>query len=51
MNDLEKFASNYPFDVELAEIEVAKASALPDTKDLKTLLANNTHSYSLDVLK
>jgi beta-N-acetylglucosaminidase len=51
MNDLETYAKSYPFDVELTEIEVAKAQILPETKDLKTLLANNSHTYSLDVLK
>lgn len=49
MNDLEKFALNYPEDVELNEIEVA-SSELPETVGLKTILANNIHEFSLDVL-
>lgn len=49
MNDLDKFAKNYPFDVELAEIAVT--GDMPETRGLTTLLANSTHAYSLDVLK
>lgn len=48
MNDLDKFANSYQFDVELAEIEVAKD--MPQTIGLTTLLANNSHTFSLDVL-
>lgn len=48
MNDLEKYTQNYPFDVELAQIEYT--NNLPETSGLKTLLANNIHDFSLDVL-
>lgn len=48
MNDLDKFAANYPVDVELAQIEYDKS--LPETNGLKTELANNIHSFSLDLL-
>ncbi len=48
MNDLDKFASTYPVDVELAQIEYSKT--LPETNGLKTELANNIHSFSLDLL-
>lgn len=48
MNDLDKFANVYQFDVELAEIEVIKD--MPQTAGLETLLANNSHDFSLDVL-
>ncbi len=48
MNDLDKYAKNYVYDVELDEIQFN--ADLPDTKDLKTLLANNSSSFSLDVL-
>lgn len=53
MNDIEKFASTYPFDVELAEIELDQAQIavnLPETRGLQTELANNTHDFSLDIL-
>lgn len=50
MNDLEDFAKDYPFDVELAQIEVAKEETLPETKGLKTLLANSSTTHSLDIL-
>lgn len=50
MNDLDKFAQNYPFDVELAQIEVKSDIALPETRGLKTELANSNHAFSLDVL-
>lgn len=50
MNDLDKFAKNYPFDVELSEIEATNTNTLPQTAGLKTLLANNSQNYSLDVL-
>lgn len=50
MNDLETYAKSYPFDVELAEIEVAKTENLPETRGLKTMLANNNQSYNIDVL-
>lgn len=48
MNDLDKYAKNYVYDVELDEIQFN--ADLPETKDLKTLLANNSSSFSLDVL-
>ena len=48
MNDLDKYAMNYPFDIELAEIEVTKD--MPETVGLQTLLANASHDFSLDVL-
>lgn len=48
MNDLDKFATTYPVDVELAQIEYSKT--LPETNGLKTELANNLHSFSLDLL-
>lgn len=48
MNDLDKFAQNYPVDVELAQIEYT--SNLPETNGLKTELANNIHAFSLDLL-
>jgi hypothetical protein len=48
MNDLEKFAKNYPEDVELAQIEYS--SALPETVGLKTELANNIHQFSLELV-
>lgn len=48
MNDIDKYALSYPFDVELAELEYA--NELPETRGLKTLLANNIHDFSLDVL-
>jgi len=52
MNEIEKFSKNYPTDVELNDIEVAQSSSeLPETKNLKTLLANSDYSHSLDVLK
>lgn len=50
MNEIDKFAKGYPFDVELEEIEVAKLDNLPETKGLTTLLANSSNTYSLDVL-
>lgn len=48
MNDLDKYAQSYPFDVELAQIDVS--TDMPETAGLKTLLANNYHTYSLDIL-
>lgn len=48
MNDIEKYAQNYPFDVELAKIEYT--SEFPETRGLKLKLANNIHQFSLDVL-
>lgn len=48
MNSIEKFAQNYPVDVELAGIEYS--SDLPETRGLTTELANKTHEFSLDVL-
>lgn len=48
MNDIEKYAQNYPFDVELANIEYA--NDLSETRGLTAKLANNTHEFSLDVL-
>jgi hypothetical protein len=48
MNDIEKYAQNYPFDVELAKIEYT--NELPETRGLTTELANNIHEFSLDVL-
>lgn len=48
MTDLDKYAQSYPFDVELAQIDVS--TGMPETAGLKTLLANNSHTYSLDVL-
>lgn len=48
MNDLDKYAQNYQFDIELAEIEVTKN--MPETIGLQTLLANASHDFSLDVL-
>lgn len=48
MNEIEKFAQKYPVDVELTNIEFN--SELPETKGLKTLLANANHQFSLDVL-
>lgn len=48
MVDIEKYAQNYPFDVELAGIEYS--SDLPETRGLTTELANNIHDFSLDVL-
>lgn len=51
MNEIEKFASGYQFEVELEELELTKVVAdIPETIGLKTQLANNPHSYSLDVL-
>ena len=52
MNEIDKFALSYPFDVELSEIQVAQlVNVLPETKNLKTLLANSNSAHSLDVLK
>lgn len=48
MNDIEKYAQNYPFDVELAKIEYT--NNLPETRGLKAELANNIGDFSLDVL-
>lgn len=48
MNEIEKYAQNYPIDVELSEIEYT--SQLPETRGLTTELANNIHNFSLDVL-
>lgn len=48
MNDLDKFAQAYPADVELANIDYV--NNMPETAGLKTLLANNTHQFRLDVL-
>lgn len=48
MNDIDKFAQTYPFDVELADIEYT--NDLPQTRGLKTELANNIHDFNLDVL-
>lgn len=48
MNDLDKYAQNYQFDIKLAEIEVTKN--MPETIGLQTLLANASHDFSLDVL-
>lgn len=48
MNDIEKYANNYQFDVELAEIEYT--NNMPETRGLKTLLANSTQDFSLDIL-
>lgn len=51
MNEIEKYAAGYPIDVELEELEIASLNnALPETAGLKTVLANNTQSYSLDIL-
>ena len=51
MNEIEKYAAGYPIDVELEELEIASLSnELPETVGLKTVLANNSNSYSLDVL-
>ncbi len=53
MNEIEKFAQGYQFDIELEEMEIAKLNNLndlPNTIGLKTQLANNTQAYSLDVL-
>lgn len=51
MNEIEKYAAGYPVDVELEEIELAKLNnTLPETAGLKTILANNTHSYSLNIV-
>lgn len=51
MNEIEKYAQGYPIDVELEELEVAALNkSLPETVGLKTVLANNTQSYSLDIL-
>jgi beta-N-acetylglucosaminidase len=50
MNEIDKFAKGYPFDVELEEIEVAALNNIPETKGLSTMLANSSNSYSLDLL-
>lgn len=51
MNEIEKFAQGYQFDVELEELELAKLEqSLPETIGLKTQLANNSNAYSLDLL-
>lgn len=53
MNEIQKFADSQPYDVELNELSVVDAalSELPETKNLKTFLANSDSSHSLDVLK
>ena len=50
MNEIEKYASGYPVNVELEEIELTQLNGLPETKNLTTLLANSKVSYSLDIL-
>ena len=51
MNEIEKYAAGYPVDVELEEIELAKLnSSLPETVGLKTVLANNSYTYSLNIV-
>jgi beta-N-acetylglucosaminidase len=51
MNEIEKFANGYQFEVELEELELAKmVENMPETAGLSTQLANNSHSYSLNVL-
>lgn len=48
MNDIELYSKNYPFDVELAEIDYT--NNLPETRGLQTLLANSNQDFSLDIL-
>ncbi len=53
MNDIEKYAANYPFDVELAELELVNTeltSDLPETRNLKATLANVNHTFRIDIL-
>lgn len=51
MNEIEKFAKNVPFDVELEEIAAAESvNQMPETIGLKTILANSNSSHSLDIL-
>ena len=51
MSEIEKFAQGYPVDVEIEQLEIAGISnGLPETSGLKTELANNSHTYSLNVL-
>lgn len=51
MNEIEKYAGGYPIDVELEELEIADLNnALPETAGLATVLANNSYTYSLNVV-
>jgi hypothetical protein len=46
LTDIEKFEKNYNSTVELNE--VAQVNNLPQTQNLKSKLANNTHQFSLE---